>query len=176
MIEFIAFLGHYASALVGDWFARIGGLLGLVGTVEWISGKTLLQKVPPRWKAYVVLTFFFIAQISVYRTLHSRLGVNQVLIDAISAQIAAANRLKGEYRAQSPNDFDYADPKRAVEWEGAVCEMLSKARDRSLCIRFKNRLAPLDNPANQRRDALDSGIDARMERLEQLQMDLAKPQ
>lgn len=56
-----------------------------------------------------------------------------------------------------------------------MCEYLTKARDSSFCIRLKNRLAPLDNPSNQRRDVLVAAIDARLERLEQIQMDLAKP-
>ena len=152
----------------------MAALLGLVGLVEFYW-RPILPRITLRWRLGLAVVLVVLAQASAYKTLYDRTGANRKMIDRISAFIEEAVQMKVRYGTSSPHDYDYADPRQAAVWESAVSHHLSMARDRSFCIRFRNRLAPLDNPSNLRRDALVAAIDARLERPEQMQMDLARP-
>lgn len=170
----IAFLAIYVATIAREWAAWLAALLGLVSLLEFYW-KPILPRITPAWKMRLAIVLVLVAQASAYKSLHDRTGSNRKLVDRVSDFIQEAVQLKARYRVVAPHVYDAADPQPAEAWEARVCEYLTKARDRSLCIRFNNRLPALRNPENQRRDILEAAIDARLERLEQIQLDLSKP-
>lgn len=174
MGSFFAFLAVYCFTIFREWTAWLGALLGLVALVEFYW-KPIVPRITPVWKVRLAIALILFSQAAAYKTLYDRVGANRAIIDRLSKFIDEAAEIKVRNRVTSPREYDYTSPKTAVAWEAAVCDYLTKAKDRSFCIRFKNRLPPLDNPDNQRRDGLEAAVDARLERLEQLQLELAKP-
>ncbi len=168
------FLIEYLRVIAFEWATALAAILTVVGSLEFYW-KPLIPSISAKAKLRLAVILIIVAQASAYRALYDRTGRSKVVVEGIAALIDRAEQLKVYQRRSSPRVHDFTDPTPAVAWEADVCAYLTKVRDRSWCTRFKSRLTPLANPDSQRRDTLEAAIDRRIERLEQIQVELGKP-